>query len=58
MIKYDVYKEDTLEKLIKMVHKMNTRSIWFERLYSGQFKEWYELYSGYRLLCDTLTTIS
>ena len=30
MIMYDVYNVDTLEKLIQMVYKMNTRSVWFE----------------------------
>ena len=30
MIMYGVYNVDTLEKLIQMVHKMNTRSVWFE----------------------------
>ena len=28
MIMYGVYNADTLEKLIQMVHKMNTRSVW------------------------------
>ena len=35
MIMYGVYNVDTLEKLIQMVHKMNTKSVWFERLYAG-----------------------
>ena len=39
MIMYGVYNVDTLEKLIQMVHKMNTRKIWFEQLYSGQMNE-------------------
>ena len=30
MIMYGVYNVDTLEKLIQMVHNMNTKSIWFE----------------------------
>ena len=30
MIMYGIYNVDTLEKLIQMVHKMNTRSGWFE----------------------------
>ena len=42
MIMYGVYNVDTLEKLIQMVHKMNTRSIWFDKLCSEQFKEYYE----------------
>ena len=35
MIMHGVYNVDTLEKLIQMVHKMNTKSVWFERLYAG-----------------------
>ena len=35
MIMCGVYNVDTLEKLIQMVHKMNTRSVWFEQLYAG-----------------------
>ena len=31
MIMYGVYNVDMLEKLIQMVHKMNTKSDWFER---------------------------
>ena len=34
MIMYGVYNVDTLEKLIQMVHKMNNRSIWYEKLYA------------------------
>ena len=30
MIIYGVYNVDTLEKLIQMVHEMNTRSVSFE----------------------------
>ena len=36
MIMYGVYNVDTLEKLIQMVHEMNNRSVWYERLYAGQ----------------------
>ena len=35
MIMYGIYNVDTLEKLIQMVHKMNNRSVWYERLYAG-----------------------
>ena len=35
MIMYGVYNVDTLEKLIQMVHKMNNRSVWYEKLYPG-----------------------
>ena len=30
MIMYGVYNVDTFEKLIQMVHKMNTKLVWFE----------------------------
>ena len=46
MIMYGVYNVDTLEKLIQMVHKMNTRSVWFEQLYAGQINKWFEMYSS------------
>ena len=43
---YGVYNVDTLEKLIQMVHKMNNKSIWYERLYAGHVKKWFEMYSA------------
>ena len=43
---YGVYNIDTLEKLIQMVHKINTKSVWFERLYTGHVKKWFEMYSS------------
>ena len=46
MILYSVYNVDTLEKLIQMVHKMNTKSVWFERLYAGHVNKWFEMYSS------------
>ena len=46
MIMYDVYNVDTLEKLIQMVHKMNNRSIRYERLYAGHVNKWCEMYSA------------
>ena len=46
MIMYGVYNVDTLEKLIQMVHKMNTRSVWFEQLYAGHVNKWFEMYSS------------
>ena len=45
MIMYGVYNVDTLEKLIQMVHKMNNRSIWYEKLYAGQVNNWFDKYS-------------
>ena len=46
MIMYGVYNVDTLEKVIQMVHKMNTRSVWFERLYAGHVNKWFEMCSS------------
>ena len=46
MIMYGIYNADTLEKLIQMVHKMNNRSVWFERLYAGHVNKCYEMYSS------------
>ena len=46
MIMCGIYNVDTLEKLIQMVHKMNNRSVWFERLYAGHVNKWFEMYSS------------
>ena len=46
MIMYGVYNVDTLEKLIQMLHKMNNRSVWYERLYAGHVNKWFEMYSA------------
>ena len=46
MIMYVVYNVDTLEKLIQMVHIMNARLIWFEKLYAGHVNKWFEMYSS------------
>ena len=46
MIMYGVYNVDTLEKLIQMVYKMNTRLVWFERLYAEHVNKWFEMYSS------------
>ena len=46
MIMYGIYSVDTLEKLIQMVHKMNTKLVWFERLYTGHVNKWFQMYSS------------
>ena len=46
MIMYGVYNVHMLEKLIQMVHKMNTRSVWFEQVYAGHVNRWFEMYSS------------
>ena len=46
MIMYGVYNVDTLEKLIQMVHKMNNRSVWYEKLYAVHVNKWFEMYSS------------
>ena len=43
---YGAYNVDTLDKLIQMVHKMNTRSSRLERLYAGHVNKWCEMYSS------------
>ena len=43
---YGVYNVDTLEKLIQMAHKMNTKSVWFERLCAGHVNKWFEMYTS------------
>ena len=43
---YGVYNVDTLEKLIQMVHKMNNRSVWYEKLHAGHVNNWFEMYSA------------
>ena len=45
IIMYGVYNVDTFDKLIQMVHKMNERMIWFEDIYVGHMKDWYDMYS-------------
>ena len=44
MIVYGIYNVDTLGKLIWMVHQMNNRSVWFERLYAGHVNTWFKMY--------------
>ena len=41
MVMYGVYNSDTLENLINTVHKLNNKTTWNERLFSGQIKDWY-----------------
>ena len=42
MIMHGIYNADTLEKLIQMVHKMNNRSVWYEKLYVGHVNKWFD----------------
>ena len=44
MVMYGVYNSDTLEDLIKTVHKLHNTSTWNERLFAGQIKDWYNWY--------------
>ena len=46
MIMYGIYNVDMLEKLIQMVHKMNTKSNWFKKLCTGHVNKWFEMYSS------------
>ena len=43
MIMYGIYNVDTLEKLIQMVHKINAKLVWFEKLYAGHVNKWFEM---------------
>ena len=45
MIMYGIYNVDTLEKLIQMVHNMNNRSNWFEKMYAGKLNNWFIRYA-------------
>ena len=44
MVMYGVYNSDTLEDLIKTVHKLHNTTTWNEKLFSGQIKDWYHWY--------------
>ena len=44
MVMYGVYNLDTLEDLIKTVHKLHNTTTWNEKLFSGQIKDWYNWY--------------
>ena len=44
MVMYDVCNSDTLEDLIKTVHKLHNTTTWNEKLLSGQIKDWYNWY--------------
>ena len=44
MVMYGVYNYDTLEDLIKTVHKLHNTTTWNERLFAGQIKDWYNWY--------------
>ena len=41
---YGIYNSDTLEDLIKTVHKLHNTTTWNEILFSGQMKDWYHWY--------------
>ena len=44
MVMYGVYNSDTLEDLIKTIHKLHNTTTWNEKLFSGQIKDWYNWY--------------
>ena len=46
MVMYDMYYSDTLEDLIDTVHKLHNRTMWNEKLFSGQIDNWYNYYSS------------
>ena len=44
MVMYGICNSDTLEDLIKTVHKLHNTTTWNEKLFSGQIKDWYSWY--------------
>ena len=44
MVMKGIYNSDTLEDLIKTVHKLHNTTTWNEKLFSGQIKDWYHWY--------------
>ena len=44
MVMYGVYNSETLEELIKTVHKLHNTTTWNKRLFAGQIKDWYNWY--------------
>ena len=44
MVTFGVYNSDTLEDLIKTVHKLYNTTTWNEKLFSSQIKDWYNWY--------------
>ena len=44
MVMYGTYNSDTLDDLIKTVHKLYNTTTWNEKLFSGQIKDWYSWY--------------
>ena len=44
MIMYSVYNSDTLEDLITTVHTLHYKTIWNEKLFAGQIKDWNHWY--------------
>ena len=41
---YGVYNSDTLEELIKTVHKLHNTTTWTKKLFARQIKDWYNWY--------------
>ena len=41
---YGVYNSDTLEDLIDTAQKLHNRTMWNEKLFSGQIDKWYNYY--------------
>ena len=44
MVMYGIYNSDTLENLIKTVHKLHNTTTWNHKLFSGQIKDWHHWY--------------
>ena len=44
MVMHGIYNSDTLEDLLKTVHKLHNTTTWNEKLFSGQIKDWCSWY--------------
>ena len=40
------YNDFTLFSALPVLFNMNTKSVWFERLYAGHVNKWFEMYSS------------
>ena len=40
MVMYGIYNLETLENLIKTIHKMHNTTTWNEKLFAGKRSEW------------------
>ena len=41
---YCIYKPETIQKLIHMIHHMHIKTTWNENLFVGKLNHWYQWY--------------